>query len=157
MKTIVVLSDTHGARAVVEEMMPIFAEADYIVHLGDGAGDMREVSAKYPEKTFVCKGNCDGVPALYEYTLEVERARIFLCHGDRYGVKRGVGELIKRAKEEDCSVALYGHTHQAEVREVDGVLTVCPGTAHSPKWAGGSYAYLTVQGGSVHAVIVGGD
>lgn len=44
--------------------MPLFSENDYVIHLGDGAGDMREVVNAFPEKVFVCQGNCDFVPAL---------------------------------------------------------------------------------------------
>ena len=59
MKTIVVISDTHGHRAGIEKLKPLFAENDYIIHLGDGASDMRDIVNAYPEKTFVCQGNCD--------------------------------------------------------------------------------------------------
>ena len=46
MKTIVVISDTHGHRAGIEKLKPLFAENDYIIHLGDGASDMRDIYEK---------------------------------------------------------------------------------------------------------------
>ena len=42
MKTFVVLSDTHGRRKNMEKISALFWENDYVVHLGDGAGDMRD-------------------------------------------------------------------------------------------------------------------
>ena len=55
----------------------------------------------------------------------------------------------------DCSVALYGHTHQADVTELGGVLLVNPGSLRFDVGQGGSYAYLVVCGEKVTAVIVG--
>ena len=80
MKTMIIFSDTHGHREGIERLMPLFSENDYVIHLGDGAGDMREVVNAFPEKVFVCQGNCDFVPALSEGELEVEGVKIFFCH-----------------------------------------------------------------------------
>ena len=42
MKTFVVISDSHGRRKNVEKVAPLFAENDYVVHLGDGSTDLRD-------------------------------------------------------------------------------------------------------------------
>lgn len=81
MKTMIIFSDTHGHREGIERLMPLFSENDYVIHLGDGAGDMREVVNAFPEKVFVCQGNCDFVPALSEGELEVEGVEIFFATG----------------------------------------------------------------------------
>lgn len=155
MKNIVVLSDTHGRVGNVEELYPIMNEADLVVHLGDGASDMREFFKNNPEKTYVCKGNCDFFPALKDCEIEVERVKIFCCHGDRYRVKSDFLPLALEAKKRGCSVALYGHTHVADIRTVEGVLLVNPGSLRYPKSRGGSYAYLSVKGDKAYPVIVG--
>ena len=152
MKTFVVLSDSHGRRKNVEKLLPLFAENDYIVHLGDGSGDMREILHTYPEKTYILKGNCDFSLGMEETVIEAEGVRIFCCHGHKYGVKQGLARLAERAARSDCTVALYGHTHIAAVEEESGVLCVCPGAAgdlSSP-----SYCYLAVHGEKVTPVIV---
>ena len=97
MKTIVVISDTHGHRAGIEKLKPLFAENDYIIHLGDGASDMRDIVNAYPEKTFVCQGNCDFFSALPEGELEVEGVKIFFCHGHKYRVKADLSALAEEA------------------------------------------------------------
>ena len=145
MKTMVILSDTHGHREGIRRLERLFAENDYVLHLGDGAADMREVSAQYPEKTFVCQGNCDLYPALSAWELDVER----------YRVKSGLTALAEEAKKRGCGVALYGHTHRAFVGEVNGVLLVNPGSLKAPAGEGGSYAYLVVNGDKATATIVG--
>ena len=59
MKTIIVLSDTHGYKRGIEKLDKIFAESDLIIHLGDTSADGNYIAAKYPDKTYVINGNCD--------------------------------------------------------------------------------------------------
>lgn len=157
MKTILVLSDTHGRKAEIEKLSAVFKDVDYIIHLGDGHRDMLEVSALYPEKTYLMKGNCDMFPALKEEVLETEGVRFLLCHGDLYGVKSTLKKVVERAKERDCQVVLYGHTHRAEIETEDGVLCVCPGSLRYPIHLGGSYALINVEKAKAYPVLIGND
>ena len=146
MKTFVVLSDSHGRyRRRLQEMGQLFSENDFIVHLGDGSADMREIFDTYPEKTYICRGNCDFSYGAEEFTLEAEGLKIFCCHGHRYGVKSGLLRLAARAKELGCDVALYGHTHRADTETVDGVLCINPGAFGS--YSDPSYCYLVLHKG----------
>lgn len=156
MKKILVISDTHGSVKGIEKLMPLIEENEYVIHLGDGAGDMREVSAKYPEKVYVCGGNCDFfAPYPSEGILDVESVRIFYCHGHKYGVKSGLVGLAYEAKKQGCDVALYGHTHEALITELNDVLLINPGTLRRAVGEGGSYCYLVVNKDKVTPVIVG--
>ena len=156
MKTLVVISDTHGNRAGVDGLSALFQENDYAVFLGDGFSDVHPYFSYYRDKTRVCKGNCDFFATLPEEgVLEVEDTRIFYCHGHRYSVKSSLLSLALRAKELNCSVALYGHTHTPLITETDGVTLVNPGTLRFSVGQGGSYAYLVVNGKKVTAVLVG--
>lgn len=154
MHTIVVISDTHGRTEGLNELRPLFAENDYIVHLGDGAADMRAVCEEYPEKTYVCQGNCDFYSALDEWVLEVERVRILICHGHRYGVKSSLSALAAAAKRHGCDAAFYGHTHRPLIIEENGILLVNPGSLRLPAGRGGSYAYVIVAKDKIMPVIV---
>lgn len=156
MKKIIVLSDTHGNRRFVEKLFPLFAENDYVIHLGDGAADMAEVYRAFPEKTFVCQGNCDFVRPVYsapEWEIEVENCRVFCSHGHKYGVKSGLNEYKTEAKKRNCAIALYGHTHESRITQEDGVTILNPGngTAYSTDL---SYAYIVINGDKVTATIV---
>lgn len=156
MKTLIAISDTHGNKKGVDGLVPLIDENDYVIHLGDGFADYRDVFSAYAKKAYLCRGNCDFFSALPEEgVLEVEQVRIFYCHGHRYGVKGDITRLAYRAKELDCSVALYGHTHVPLVQELGGVTLVNPGSLRFPLHQGGSYAYLVVNGEKVTAVIVG--
>ncbi len=152
MKTFVVLSDSHGRYRNIQKIAPLFAENDYVVHLGDGSSDMRPYAVQYPGKVCVMKGNCDFSYGEEERVLEAENISLLCCHGHRYGVKRGLEALAARAKELGCSVALYGHTHRADIQMVDGVLCVNPGAVGD--YSEPSYCYLVVHKGKATPTIV---
>lgn len=152
MKTFLIVSDSHARFGVVDRVRHLFRETDYLIHLGDGAGDMRSVMSSFPEKTYVMKGNCDFSYGEEERVIEAEGVSILCCHGHRYGVKRGLSSLAARAKELGCTVALYGHTHTAAIEEVDGVLCINPGALGD--YAAPSYCYMVVHQGKVTPTIV---
>ena len=155
MKTVIVLSDTHGNRKIIQKMYPLFAENDYIIHLGDGNRDMEDIYHDFPEKTFVCQGNCDFSTSFSQvsWEIKIENSKLFCAHGHRYSVKTSSVELKKEAFARQCNVALYGHTHIANI-EKDGDLTVInPGNAQ-PYESTPSYCYLVINGDKVTATIV---
>lgn len=153
MKTFLIVSDSHGRRAAIAKLAPLMAENDYLVHLGDGSADFIGARREYPEKTFSVKGNCDAAGGEEECVIEAEGLSLFLCHGHRYGVKSGLNRLVARAKELDCEIALYGHTHRAAIETVDGVLCINPGAVGS--YTDSSYCYLVIHNKKPTATIVG--
>ncbi len=156
MKTLIVVSDTHGKSAGIDKLRPLIVENDYLIHLGDGAGDVRALFGEFPDKVYVCAGNCDfNSPFPSKGVIEVERVSIFYTHGHNYGVKSGLGVLARETKKRGCAVALYGHTHSADISEIDGVTLINPGTLRSPVGEGGSYCYLVVNKDKFTPVIVG--
>lgn len=155
MRTIIAISDTHGHSEGIDDLRPLMRESDYIVHLGDGAGDMREILRGYPEKTYVCRGNCDFYAASDEGIVEADGVKIFFCHGHKYRVKSDLSLLAAEAKRRGCRAALYGHTHRALVSEEDGILLINPGSLRFPAGRGGSYCYIVVSDGKIRPVLVG--
>jgi putative phosphoesterase len=140
----------------VMDLLPLISENDYVIHLGDGAGDMREVRKLYPDKVYVCGGNCDFFSALPQSgELEVEGLKIFFCHGHKYHVKEERETLAREAKNRGCDIALYGHTHIAMQDELEGVMLLNPGTLRYPVGKGGSYCYLVINKDKATPVFVG--
>lgn len=154
MKSIIVISDTHGNAAAVEKLYPVFGECDLIIHLGDTSSDGARIRSAFPDKVRLINGNCD-IPRLGEdeIVLECEGVKIFACHGDRYGVKRGLQKLAEKAAAEGAQIALYGHTHDAREENAEGVALFNPGTL-SRYAARQSYLYLAVYNGKFTGKIV---
>lgn len=156
MKRIILVSDSHGQKQNIDELCSLVEENDLFVHLGDGASDVWELKKLYPEKVYVCKGNCDfNSPYALEGVLNVEWLNVLYCHGHAYGVKDGLEMLAKVAKEKGCEVAFYGHTHQASITKIDGVTLINPGTLRYSIRKGGSYAYVVIHKDKCTPVLVG--
>ncbi len=145
MKTICVISDSHGNRAAIDKLFPVFAESDYIIHLGDTSSDGQYIKKAFGEKVYVINGNCDFMRVGDdELVIPVEDAKIFACHGDMYGVKRGYDRLAYRAEELGCKVALFGHTHCPTEISVGETQLFNPGTLS--RYSRNTYLYLVVNG-----------
>lgn len=155
MKSIIVLSDTHGNRAGIEALYPVMRESDAIIHLGDTSADGMKIKNALPDKqVYLLNGNCD-VPrlGLDRLELEIEGVKIFACHGDRYGVKHSTDRLAAEAAAAGAAIALYGHSHRANEETREGVTLFNPGTL-SRYAACKSYLYLAVYDGKFTGKIV---
>lgn len=143
MKTLTVISDTHGNMRKITELNAIFEECDYIVHLGDTSSDGARIRAQFPDKTILINGNCDPVKlGEDEKVIEIENVRIFSTHGHLYSAKQTLLKLVRRAKQLNCSAVLYGHTHSAREDVVDVITLINPGTLS--RYSQNSYCYIVV-------------
>lgn len=156
MKKIVIISDTHGNYQGVEKLLPIIAENDYVIHLGDGARDLGAVWDAYPDKAYACAGNCDySSPLPSDGELEIEGVKLYYCHGHQYGVKTELISLSLEAKRRGCQIALYGHTHLPKISQREGVTLINPGSLKRNVGEGGSYCYLVINKDKFTPVLVG--
>jgi putative phosphoesterase len=150
---ILVVSDTHG-----NYLAPLccFDEADaidMIIHLGDEIDDAKMLEKLVRIPVLMVPGNCDNsAKEPRELCRKIEGHTFFMTHGDRYRVKRGVDEIVKKAQRIAATVVLYGHTHTAAILEKDGILLVNPGTLMSASQSK-SFAILTISGNAVTAEI----
>ncbi len=153
MKTVCVISDSHGNRTAIDKLFPIFAESDYVIHLGDTSSDGQYIKNAFGGKVYTVNGNCDFIRVGEdELTAEIDGVKIFACHGDRYGVKRGYDRLAYRAEELGCKVALFGHTHCATEEQIGGIQLFNPGTLS--RYSRNTYLYLVLSGGKAVGKIV---
>lgn len=150
MKSIVVVSDTHGNLSAIEKILPIMQESDYVFCLGDFERDIMVYKNKLGDKIRSVKGNCDGGGE--DLVVDVEGHKILLTHGDRYGVKYSKYKLLLRAKELGVSSVFYGHTHLAEICEEDRTNLINPGCM--TRFGESTYCYAVVHNNKLTATIV---
>ena len=144
---ITVISDSHGNTLALDKMAQIILESDIVFHLGDHFDDMRYLAPVLGDKLYRVHGNCDW-GNVKSVEVKVEGHKIFATHGDLYGVKSGTDRLVQIAKSRGCKIALYGHTHVAEIREQNGVLLINPGTLHKFSTRK-TFAYIVISGDKV--------
>ena len=126
-----VFSDTHHNTAPMLEAVRL-CRPDLIIHLGDHDRDTLCLEREFPDIPLyrVC-GNCDFAPiAPIADIVPIGPVKALICHGHTYNVDwGGVDSLVYAAEERGCQLALYGHTHVPEQRQIGGVTVVNPGTA----------------------------
>jgi len=144
---LIVFSDSHGN---TENMRRAIAAArpDRAVFLGDGVRDAARVAGEHPELPFlILRGNCDRDDAEHEdralFTLE--GVRFFAAHGHCHGVKYGLDAFANSVFCAGASVGLYGHTHRALCRWLDGLTLLNPGSIGSRDRPG--YALIELKDG----------
>lgn len=122
------ISDTHSL--LRNEVYAAFAGVDEILHAGD-VGDpaiLDELGVIAPVQAVY--GNVDGWEVRQQAAeeLEFERLdqRIGVIHGHQWGSPR-IHDLLGRYP--DCSIVVYGHTHQPLIEKVESILVINPGSA----------------------------
>ena len=141
MKTAIILSDTHGAAP--RELRDEIDQADYIIFAGDGYYALYNFLTENERAKFVAVcGNCDyEIGGDVQQVIEIEKVRIFLTHGHKYGARYSNAEIYAAAKENNCSIAIYGHSHRAENVTMDRITLFNPGSYRDSY----SYGYLIVD------------
>lgn len=139
---ILVLSDSHRDEYRLFKAIEAEPTAEVVYFLGDGASEFQEASFAYSrEKAFigVC-GNCDFSSNLPSNDIRlIENVKIYATHGYVENVKFGLDGLIERARQFNCRLVLFGHTHNPEIRYIDEVYYFNPGSI-----AGGSYGIVDI-------------
>ncbi len=123
-----IISDTHGL--LRPEVFERFAGVEHILHAGDvGPADLLvELEAIAP--VTAVWGNTDGweirqrCPEVAR--LELAGVRIVVLHGQQLGSP--TPEKVA-TKYPEAGLVVFGHSHQAVIRQVGSVLAVNPGSA----------------------------
>ena len=122
---ILVISDSHGQLGNLNEILKEAGKVDRVIHLGDAVGQDEEIREMCGCPVTIVRGNCDfySKNELVEI-VEEENVKIFATHGHRFNVEYSANDLCNAAREEGCSVALYGHTHVPDVSYCKDVLVI---------------------------------
>lgn len=131
---ILVVSDTHRNFLALKKVLDKNPDFDALIHLGDGEQEFEDVQALYPDKAMIyVAGNCDYGQHERVHVANFGGVRIFCCHGHAFSVNLGRENLAATAKKNQCSIALYGHTHVPRTEILSGVLVMNPGSLDSPR------------------------
>ena len=132
---ILLLSDNHRKLDYVEKILRLHPDISMCIHLGDSEGEaeIQELLPKGCEEYFV-QGNNDFFSYLpKEVEIRIGKERCFLTHGHLYGVNFGLERLSEEARDRNCSMAFFGHTHKPCNKVVNGVHCINPGSISFPR------------------------
>lgn len=128
-----IISDTHGNKQCMDEAISYLMDCDLIIHAGDNFSDSKYIHSVTKIGMMAVKGNCDFDNVEDELIFDIEDKNIFLCHGDKYGVKYGLEQLEEKAKEVEANIVIFGHTHTPLCIEKDNILYINPGSVSIPR------------------------
>ncbi len=123
MKTIGVISDTHGV--LRPEAVQALRGVDIIIHAGDvGRSDILD-SLRQIAPVFAVRGNVDYEAWAWTLPLtervHVDRHLIFVLHG--------LNQLDLTPEVHGIAAVISGHSHQPAIEKKRGVLYLNPGSA----------------------------
>ena len=150
MLRILIMSDSHGRNENVElaiaQVREEIGEFQMLIHLGD-VGDAREIESLAGVPCYIVRGNTDyDAKLLNANVIDAGGHRIFATHGHLYQVDMRLDLLRFAALENDCDIAMYGHTHVPYLEEdPDDVTILNPGSISKPRQADHRYTYMVME------------
>lgn len=150
MLRILIMSDSHGRNENVElaiaQVREEIGEFQMLIHLGD-VGDAREIESLAGVPCYIVRGNTDyDAKLLNANVIEAGGHRIFATHGHLYQVDMRLDLLRFAALENNCDIAMYGHTHVPYLEEdPDDVTILNPGSISKPRQADHRYTYMVME------------
>ena len=143
-----VISDTHRNRGAVDRAFQFFQEkgAKQVFCLGDVCQDVRDRDIEYDMEVVCVAGNMDfSSPFPTQRVHEVDGIRFLLTHGHTFAVHYSHRHLIEEAKQNQCQVALYGHTHVPYIDIGSDVTILNPGSISLPRQEGFQKTFLLME------------
>lgn len=126
---IAIISDSHNMNSAIQAVKPYLSDVDMVLHLGDGAPNVEEITKGFKGDVYAVKGNCDfGTEYPSERIVEVLDKKILMCHGHHYHVKMELNTIFYRAKELGVDIVLFGHSHFSIIEKQENVLLMNPGS-----------------------------
>ena len=110
--------------------------AEAVVFLGDGHLDFERCKPVLDGKRiYTVKGNNDFHCDYPKFQIINEGGiNIYITHGHYEYVKSSFGKLITVAKDNNCTLALYGHRHEQREENCDGVKVFSPGAIRDDEY-----------------------
>ena len=146
-----IVSDSHGGTRYLDAMlkMPGAEEAECWLHAGDFTDDADYLERVSRKKVYKVAGNGDWPSSKVPNDILVELAghRIFLTHGHIFGVRYTTGILVSHALDQGADIAVYGHTHVADLTtDLQGIMVLNPGSVARPRdHNNGSFILMELQ------------
>lgn len=138
---IVLVSDNHLDHKVLKKIVKDNQKTDLFLHCGDS-----QMNAAQLAPFISVKGNNDNEPYPKSLIIDLnEHFKILLIHGDNINYYAPLQNLVYLAKQNDCNIIAYGHTHIPFEHNEDKILILNPGSTTLPRnHQGKTYMKITI-------------
>lgn len=131
---ILITSDTHGYYSKISDLILDRGDIDLMLHAGDGVEDCKNINYETGINYYVVKGNNDFyTDEPYYKIIELNGYKILLTHGHKEGIDYTLSNLIEKAKDKSCDIAIFGHIHRYFEINRAGILILNPGSPSLPR------------------------
>lgn len=145
MRRVLIVSDSHGNNENVRRAIEKAGKIDLMIHLGDVGRDYLQVERMSGVPTYMVAGNNDYGGFLRDMcVIYIGSHKVLLTHGHRQNVNFGVDRLRYLALENECDIAMYGHTHVPFLDEGD-VTILNPGSLTFPRQVGHKQTFMIME------------
>jgi len=144
---ILVLSDNHGNRKIIKDILNI-EQYDIAIHAGDHMLDDEFMQKHFQ---YYVSGNNDYSTTNLEQIIDINNTKILLAHGHQSkGLfsRKGISQkMADYAKLKGCNIVVHGHSHVPKIENIDGISVFCPGALAYPRTvAGKTYGIIKIEG-----------
>lgn len=145
MRRVLIVSDSHGKNENIQKALEKAGKIDLMIHLGDVGREYLQVERMAGVPTYMVAGNNDYGGFLRDMcVIYIGSHKVLLTHGHRQGVHFGVDRLRYLALENECDIAMYGHTHVPFLDEGD-VTILNPGSISMPRQMGHKKTFMIME------------
>ncbi len=145
---LVVVSDNHGLTKILEDIKLRHPNC-ILIHCGDS-----ELPQEYLSGYNCVLGNNDYLLDFnYEKIISVDGVRILILHGHTVSMFNREQNLAIKARERECKLVCFGHTHVFQHSIVEDIVIVNPGSLnYNRDYSPACYAIVEVENGKVLSV-----
>ena len=143
---VLIVSDTHRQNENFMRVMDREEPIDLLIHCGDIEGSEYLISRRAGCPVHMVAGNNDwGTDLRRELEFTLDDYRIFVTHGNQYGVSMGYERLRDEARSREVQIAMFGHTHRPLIEEQGNLVLLNPGSLSYPRQMGRRPSYLLME------------
>ena len=112
-KKVLVVSDSHGNYTRLDKIIQQELPFAYLIHCGDGIGDLLHVDLPADVKIIKVARNIDTGRAydVEEAIVTIQNRTILIVHGHRQYAKSDYDGLMLKGQESKVEFVFFGHTH----------------------------------------------
>ena len=148
-----VFSDSHAYTNGLDRAIEKHKDIRHIIHCGDVAQDAEHLTYVYGATHTICAvcGNNDfRSEEPFFRIIPIEGHRIYVTHGHHEHVKQTLYTIKQVARDADCDICIFGHTHVQLHETEDGMTLLNPGSIGYFRL---EYAVLEVNKESIHVTL----
>lgn len=146
MGKVLIVSDTHGSKDRLKDVIKREKPFDLLVHCGDLGFSESDLMVMADTPVYAVAGNTDYCFDLSPMVLfDYSGHKIFVSHGHPYRVDYSLDNITYRAEELGADIVMYGHTHVPCLKEINGITILNPGSLERPRQAGNEPTYMVME------------